>query len=576
MLLPFTEEFSRSPQIREAVSQLANESKQKRGAVFTNHLVVDAILDLVGYTTEQDLSKTKLLEPSFGQGDFLLTIVKRLISSYTAHGGKLEVAHQKLAHAILAVEIHIPSYNKTKTMLEAYLTQEGVAENNAKVLTSSWLIQDDFLLHQLQQDFDFIVGNPPYIRQEKVPSVLLKEYRQHFKTIYDRADLYVPFYEKCLDLLAKNGRLGFICSDRWIKNKYGGPLREKVSSAYHLEYFIDMGKVNAFDQDVMAYPSITIIRNAQGDTTRVATEQGASGDLRKLIKTIKEKVSPKHENFVELSQVTNKRDPWLLDAPDILNVLRHLEGQFPTIEQAQCKVTIGVATGCDRVFIGNYEELPVEQERKLPLAMAGDIKDGELCWSGKGVVNPFTESGVLASLDAYPAFAAYINEHATALKKRHVAKKNPRRWYRTIDRIHTWMTETPKLLIPDIKGDATVAYDEGAFYPHHNLYVLTSQDWDLRALQALLRSSLALMFVGAYSVKMSGGFLRFQAQYLRRIRIPMWKDVPSNIREQLISLSKHTSRPDIDEVVYSLYQLSDRQARKISDFAKTTQVKKAS
>ena len=79
----------------------------------------------------------------------------------------------------------------------------------------------------------------------------------------------------------------------------------------------------------------------------------------------------------------------------------------------------------------------------------------------------------------------------------------------------------PKLLIPDIKanGDA-ITYDAGNFYPHHNLYYITSQQWNLRALQALLRSGIAYLFVAAYSVKIGGGYLRFQAQNLKRIRIP--------------------------------------------------------
>jgi len=67
-----------------------------------------------------------------------------------------------------------------------------------------------------------------------------------------------------------------------------------------------------------------------------------------------------------------------------------------------------------------------------------------------------------------------------------------------------------------------VVLDEGRFYPHHNLYHVTSPAWDLRALATILRSPVAVLFVSGYCVKMAGGFLRFQAQYLRRIRIPRW------------------------------------------------------
>ncbi|MCL1840722.1 MAG: hypothetical protein FWF75_03080 [Propionibacteriaceae bacterium] len=120
---------------------------------------------------------------------------------------------------------------------------------------------------------------------------------------------------------------------------------------------------------------------------------------------------------------------------------------------------------------------------------------------------------------------------------RHTAKTDPdRRWYKTIDRITAALTWQPKLLIPDIRGDGdAIAYDDGTVYPHHNLYHITSDVWDLRALQALLRSGLAHLFVDAYAFKIGGGYLRFQAQYLRRIRIPRWDALTGDQQNELVT-----------------------------------------
>jgi hypothetical protein len=63
-------------------------------------------------------------------------------------------------------------------------------------------------------------------------------------------------------------------------------------------------------------------------------------------------------------------------------------------------------------------------------------------------------------------------------------------------------------------------YDEGRYYPHHNLYHVTSEVWDLKLLGGILLSRLGQFFIECYAVRMSGGYLRFQAQYLRRIRVP--------------------------------------------------------
>lgn len=55
-----------------------------RGAIFTRSEVVDFILDLAGYTEDQLLHEKRLLEPSFGGGDFLLPIIQRLLSAWRA------------------------------------------------------------------------------------------------------------------------------------------------------------------------------------------------------------------------------------------------------------------------------------------------------------------------------------------------------------------------------------------------------------------------------------------------------------------------------------------------------------
>ena len=113
------------------------------------------------------------------------------------------------------------------------------------------------------------------------------------------------------------------------------------------------------------------------------------------------------------------------------------------------------------------------------------------------------------------------------------------------------------MLIPDIKCSAHVVYEEGNLYPHHNLYHITSETWDLRALQTVLSSRLALAFIAAYSPRMRGGNLRFQAQYLRRIRIPDWALVEAKLRWKLSSAAIKQDARLGDEAVRELYGLDE-------------------
>ena len=91
-----------------------------------------------------------------------------------------------------------------------------------------------------------------------------------------------------------------------------------------------------------------------------------------------------------------------MESSDQLALVRRLERDFPLIEEVGCKIGIGVATGADQAFIGTYDELDVEPDRKLPLAMTRDIITGTVKWRGLGVVNPFADEGGLVDLAKFP------------------------------------------------------------------------------------------------------------------------------------------------------------------------------
>ena len=569
----------RTADVEAAISHMADHCETGRGAVFTRPEVVEAILDLSEYLPDRLLHRMRLLEPSFGAGDFLLPAVQRLLIAYARDGGTPDAASNQLQDAIRAVELHQNTFELTTIRIRDLLMQWGLSEDDARALCDVWLIQDDFLLNQLHGRFDFVVGNPPYVRQERIPAALLSEYRRRFQTLYDRADLYIPFFERALDLLADEGVLGYICANRWLKNRYGGPLREKISTGYWLKYFIDMEGVDAFHSDVIAYPAITVLQRVVPDsvvarpTRAVGGHATANNPLSVLVGAL---VSGSAAVGVveEISLSAGGSAPLLLDDIPRLALLRRIERDYPTIEQAGCSVGIGVATGCDRVYINSMDDLPVEPERKLPLVMARDLVDGNIRWGGKGVLNPFDESGRLVPLDAFPLFKRYLQTHRDAVAGRNVAQRNHESWYRTIDKIQPGLLETPKILVPDIKGEGVFVIDEGRYYPHHNLYFITSIGWDLRALQAVLRSSLTLMTIATYCTRMAGGFLRFQAQYLRRIRLPQWCDVSEDMRSHLIAASSSKSMDEIDMPIFELYRLTSAEARCTRDIANAARVRK--
>ena len=548
--------------VEDAVERLAAEGGiEARGAIYTRREVVDFMLDIAGYTSDQPLTSYRLLEPSFGGGDFLIPAVERLLNA----AGRLPEKDRidALEQAVRGVELHRSTYQTTRAALQTMLRGAGLRHIDIDRLLDVWLAQDDFLLRSFDHHFTHVIGNPPYVRQDEIPDALIQEYRRRFSTIYDRADIYVPFVEHSLGLLAPAGKLVFICADRWMKNKYGKKLRALVSRDFSLTAYIDMYGTDAFHSEVSAYPAITVIERGKNPNTRIGTRPAIEADvLSRLATDIAVPKLPQGSDVREIQNVASGSEPWVLDF-DELALARRLEQNFPTLENAGCKVGIGVATGADKAFIGDFEELDVEECRKLPLVMTRDILGGHVAWRGRGVVNPFGDDGKLVSLEDYPKLRAYLEARREQIAGRHVAEKNPSGWYRTIDRIYPALSKREKLLIPDIKGDASIVYEEGRLYPHHNLYFITSDEWDLRALQAVMRSGIARLFVALYCTRMRGGYLRFQAQYLRKIRVPHWQNVSADLRKKLALFSETDNRHLLNEIVAELYGLSAKEVELI-------------
>ena len=79
----------------------------------------------------------------------------------------------------------------------------------------------------ITEGFDVVIGNPPYVRQEKIKA-LKPTFKKHYACYTGAADLYVYFYERGLQLLSPNGIHTFICSNSWLDVNYGAPLQKYV------------------------------------------------------------------------------------------------------------------------------------------------------------------------------------------------------------------------------------------------------------------------------------------------------------------------------------------------------------
>jgi len=146
--------------VEDALEKLAASGVEERGAVFTRREVVEFMLDLAGYMPDRPLFEMSLLEPSFGDGDFLFPVVDRLLASVRQHQGQLNTEHifETLQPCLRAVELHRATYDGTFAQLAAHLEKSGIAPEAASALCEAWLIGGDFLLTIMNG------GSPPNMK----------------------------------------------------------------------------------------------------------------------------------------------------------------------------------------------------------------------------------------------------------------------------------------------------------------------------------------------------------------------------------------------------------------------------
>lgn len=465
---------------------------KRHDGVFTSPQIVRYMLDMAGYVPNRDLSLVSVIEPSCGNGEFVLEIISRICLSAQIHG--FDTAQ--------TINSCLVCYDTDSTKIRTCL--DRIQSRFPNITINENLFRNEDFLTAETPVADLIIGNPPYVRYEQIPSEQKVLYKQLFSTFRGRADIYVPFFEKSLRSLQPGGKHCFLCSNRWLKNQYGHNLRQLIASSYHLHEIVNLETVNPFQEDVIAYPAITLISRTQPDKSFLYSE---INDINTLI-------------FGKAAK-TSCRMPESGDRGDLFSFQKASRSGLTSIENLGFKIGIGVATGADKIFI--RKDLPdfIENELLLPVLTSKDVRNNRLDWSGNYLFNPFTENGKTIDLSLFPKAKKYLESYREKLESRHISRKKPSNWYRTIDRVHKELLSQPKILLPDISANNFILIDSGHYYPHHNLYYITGGDIDgLKVLSAVLMSDFVVSQLSRLSNNMNGGYPRWQSQYIRKLKIP--------------------------------------------------------
>ncbi|MBM3435507.1 MAG: hypothetical protein FJY07_04715 [Bacteroidetes bacterium] len=261
-----------------------NEDERKdKGQYYTPHYIVEFILNRVGFyeTIKGKILTKTLLDPACGSGSFLVEAAIRIRNAglnrepeakrtivNNLHGSELTAFASRLAELNLIIQIltlvkRIENEEERQTqsfrvctadsLMKIFNHEEFPEAGQVTFDTSGFTstFKDVFVnLIANKNDFDFVVGNPPYVG-EKGHKELFRPLHNHpyWKHFYQgKSDYLYYFIILGLSKLTEGGKFGFITTQYWLTADGAGNLRKYILENSKIIEIIDFKGIKLFPE----------------------------------------------------------------------------------------------------------------------------------------------------------------------------------------------------------------------------------------------------------------------------------------------------------------------------------------
>jgi hypothetical protein len=295
---------------------------------------------------------------------------------------------------------------------------------------------------------DIVIGNPPYVKQQKIKPIKLILQKQNYEVFTSTADLYVYFYEKGYHLLKEQGILAYITSNKWMRAKYGEKLRKFLKEKTTILEIIDFSGYRIFEQTVDT--NILIFKKEKTSKEHIFRFLEVKGDvedieeyLRKGKSKLIEQATGKGVEYLDSwSQVDTWQElrtwqtmyqsklsdnAWTLGDDSVLSLKDKIEKVGKPLKDWDVKIYRGVLTGYNDAFIIDtetrnriLENCKDEEERKRteeiikPVLRGRDIEKYRYKWAEKWLI--YAYQGI--DIENYPSVKSYLSQFKDQLEKR--------------------------------------------------------------------------------------------------------------------------------------------------------------
>jgi hypothetical protein len=398
--------------------------------------------------------------------------------------------------------------------------------------------------------FDLVLGNPPYVRQEELKAVTVRDsagkdrplkdvLKEQYQCFTGTADLYVYFFERSLQLLRPGGVLSFITSNKYFRAAYGEKLRAHLLYSTKPRAILDFGDTNIFT--AVAYPCILVTEKTR-DVTELPDPKRFESDsgFTQLVEHADHefpvfawKPGPSKVEFpsvfdrehFSLRQRDLRPSGWRLESPVGMRLLERLRKTgTPLGEYCQGRFYRGVLTGYNEAFVVDREtrdrliaEHPSSAEVLKPFLRGRDVKRWR-CES-KDLWLIFTRRGI--DIGKYPAIHAHLKPMKARLTPGGSGGRKPGsyEWYEIQDNIAYWQEfEQPKIVVPAIQDHVKYAPEYEGYFSNDKTSIIVPPS--VPFMLAILNSQISWWITQQEFASKQGGFFEFKPMYVSKLPIP--------------------------------------------------------
>lgn len=582
--------------------------RKRLGEFYTPIEVVRYILDAVGYTHENRIEDKLLLDPACGSGTFLVEASKRLVERYAEklrnpllpdnakiviegivsniHGLDINpfachIAEMNLLfniidylHAVHSKykDYRLPRFNicYTDSLMPPEMEIAVPINKFINGRIKSYIEEAERAKQVKEKQFDFVVGNPPYVRIQKLPKDIVKNYKKIYECAQGKFDIYILFIEKGIRWLGNGGNFGFICSNQFMNRDYGRGVRNLILKNCTIKQIIDFGDSGVF-RDVTNYPCILIFEKSRAEVNVFKSVKVLAPTPNLLVEISKNISKSEHRSKYELFEVDQSvlsEDIWKLAPKTEEELLEKIkQNANSTVENISDEIYEGFITGANSIYFPSHEvmkKFDLEKEILKPVPKGRDVKKWMIKWGERYVIYPHRSvAGKTLPIEStelkskYQKTWRYFETYRARLEERGylmnaIRKGQRQEWYEIWNpRNFDWF-EQPKIITPNLSTKNNFAFDEKGYFLDHDCYGIILKNKDRSHylfVLALLNSKVLEFYLKQISPYASGKYFRYMAGYLEQllIKIPQKeaeKRVASSITQkvdQILQLNKKSS-----------------------------------